>query len=289
MRRFPRRWRQQALAGTECQVGVQAQRSGGLGTDDAAELFEQGMGIDVAERPDGFAMPIEPAAKGVEAELAALRHLQRFEELAVAQEFGFLCRVVIAVGVVQGARRLRQVGRLGDIEHPAMGFAQLGQRDGRLARAGRADQHHGRRQAPHGFLGVVEDDGLVEQFELGARGVQPAQRHGLGGELGGIDIRLVIDLGLVDRRTAQEARLVVGMVLDDLESQAHRLAIVACELQEQPVAVVELRAVVGTDMQLLDIRTLEVAGFDGGADLGEGGLDPTNVKVLVLQEAHWAA
>ena len=268
---------------------MQAQRSGGLGADDAAELFEQGMGIDVAQRPGGVAMPIEPAAEGVETELAALRHLQRFQELAVAQEFGFLCRVVVAVGVVQGARRLRQVGRLGDIEHPAMGFTQLGQRDGCLARAGRADQHHGRRQAPHGFLGVVEDDGLVEQFELGARGVQPAQRHGLGGELGGIDSRLVIDLGLVDRRAAQEARLVVGVVLDDLESQAHRLAVVARELQQQPVAVVELGAVVAADVQLLDIRALEVAGFDGGAHLGEGGFDPTQVEVLVLQEAHGAA
>ena len=79
---------------------MQAQRPCGLGTDDAAELLEQGVGIDVAEGPGGVTVPIEPAAKGVEADLSALRHLQRFKELAVAQRTGFLCRVVVAMGVV---------------------------------------------------------------------------------------------------------------------------------------------------------------------------------------------
>ena len=63
MRRFARGRRQQALALAERQVVGQAQRPGGLRADDAAELLEQGMGIEVAERLGGGAMAVEPAAE----------------------------------------------------------------------------------------------------------------------------------------------------------------------------------------------------------------------------------
>ena len=118
MRRLASGGRQQALALAELEVLGQAQRSGGLRADDATEFFEQGVGIEVAERLGSGAVAVEPAAEGIEADLPAGRHLQGFEELAVAQKLRFLVRVLVAVRVVQRARRLREVGRLGDVQHP---------------------------------------------------------------------------------------------------------------------------------------------------------------------------
>ena len=109
---------------------------------------------------------------------------------------------------------------------------------------------------------------------------------GLGAGLGRLDVRLVLDLRLVHRRAAQEAGLLVGVVLDHLQRQAHRLATEAGELQQQPVAVVQLGAVVAADMQLLDVRALEVTGLDGRANLDKGGLHTLEVEVLVLEQAH---
>jgi hypothetical protein len=76
------------------------------------------------------------------------------------QQLGLPCRVVVSMGVVQGARRRRQVGRLAEVEHPALGFTPLGQRNGRLARSCRADPHHRRRRSPQRVLGVIENAGL---------------------------------------------------------------------------------------------------------------------------------
>lgn len=104
--------------------------------------------------------------------------------------------------------------------------------------------------------------------------------------------RFALDAGFVHHRTAQEARALVGVVLDHLQRQADGLgaafglrALDARELQQQPVRVVELRAVVRPRIEL-DIGRAEVAGLDGGLDLVEGGLDAAEIQVLVLQQAH---
>jgi hypothetical protein len=68
---------------------------------------------------------------------------------------------------------------------------------------------------------------------------------------------LAFDLGFVDRRAAQEARALVGLVLDDLRRQADGFALSratgfdARELQQQPVGVVQPGPVVRAGMQLL--------------------------------------
>lgn len=104
------------------------------------------------------------------------------------------------MGVVQDARRLGQVSVERDIQHPAFGLTHFGQRDGRLARTGGAHHHHGRGQAMHCLLGVVEHDGFVQQFKFVSPGMQPFQRQGVmvGLRNGGIgQHRFVLDLGLV--------------------------------------------------------------------------------------------
>ena len=136
VRSFARGTSQQRLARAQRQVIRQGQRSFHLGADDAAELFEQGMCVQSAERvANTLAMALEPGPKCRECDLAPGRHAQGLDELAVAQEAGLLCRVLITVGVVHGAGRLGQIGRLRDIEDTALGVAHLGQRDGRLAGA----------------------------------------------------------------------------------------------------------------------------------------------------------
>ena len=278
VRGLPRGRRQQALARPECKVVGQAQWTRGLGADHAAKLLEQRMGVDLAQRLGGNPVPVEPATEGVEVKLAASRDAQRLEKLAVAQELGLLLRVFVAQRAVQRTRRLRQEGRLGDVEHPASRLAQLGQGHRGLARAGRAHQHHWRGQPAHGFLCIVEDDGLVQQFELVAAGMQPAQRRGIGlGRARCRDRRFAVDLGLVHRRATQEARLVVSVVLDHLQRQAHRLAAVTGKLQQQAVAVVELGAVVSALVQLLDVWALEVIGLYRRLHLGKRRLDAPQV------------
>lgn len=51
-------------------------------------------------------------------------------------ELGLLVGVLVAVGVIERARRLREVGGLRDVQHPALRLAQLGHCDGSLARTG---------------------------------------------------------------------------------------------------------------------------------------------------------
>jgi hypothetical protein len=54
--------------------------------------------------------------------------------------------------------------------------------------------------------------------------MHPAQRHGASRRrrVGRLCRRLAIDLGLVDHRPAQEARFLVGVILNDLQRQTNR-------------------------------------------------------------------
>ena len=287
VRRLARAHRQQGLARTQRQVVGQAQGTTRLRADDAAKLLEQGMGIEATQGPGRSAVALEPGAEGGEAHFPPRRHLQRLEKLAVAEKVDLLRRILITVGVVQSARGLRQVGRQRDVEHPAFGFTQLGQRDGCLSGAGRADDDHRRRQPRHGVLRVVEHDRFVEQFELCSARVQPVQRQAIERrDRGGIGRGLALDLGFVHRRAAQEAGALVGVVLDHLQRQAYRLAADAGELQQQPVGIVELGPVEGAGMQLLHISAAEVARLDSGAHLVESRAHAAQVKVFVLEQAH---
>jgi len=99
--RFARRGRQQTLARAARQVVGQAQRPGSLRADDAAELFEERVGVDITQRHGGRAVAVEPDLEGAEAELSAGRHTKGFDEFAQAQEVGLLVRVLVAVGVIQ--------------------------------------------------------------------------------------------------------------------------------------------------------------------------------------------
>ena len=98
-------------------------------------------------------------------------------------------------------------------------------------------------------------------------GVASAAGRGAGSEAGSRSI-LASSTGFA----AQEPRLLVGVVFDHLECQADRLATESGELQQQSVAVVQLGPVVMAVVQLLHVGALEVAAFDGGANLGESRL-----------------
>ena len=72
------------------------------------------------------------------------------------------------------------------------------------------------------------------------------------------------------------------MIFDHLQRQAHRLARVLGKLQQQPVAVVQLGAVVAAAVQLLHVGALEIPCFDGRTHLGKRGLDPSQIEISVL-------
>ena len=82
----------------------------------------------------------------------------------------------------------------------------------------------------------------------------------------GIGNRLVLDLGFVDHRAAQEAAAVVSVGLDHFQRKAHRLRLAihshTGELKQQPVGVVELCAVVGAAVELLDVGRPKIICFN---------------------------
>ena len=239
MRGDARRRAQQRLARAQRQVSGQIQRPLRACADDAAKLFKQRVRIQLPQgAPQGLAVPLKPAHEGGECHLTPAWHPQRFHQLAVAQKLGLLRRVVITMGFIQGARRLRQIGRVRDVKHLARSIPQLGQRDGCFAGSSGTHDHDRGRQATHRLLRVVKQDRLVKQLEFGVPGLQPAQGHGacqvLGawrtgsawrgvwgvcgvcGAFGGFRQRgrcqcyrcqrgrFQFDFGLIDRHTAQE-------------------------------------------------------------------------------------
>jgi hypothetical protein len=119
--------------------------------------------------------------------------------------------------------------------------------------------------------------------------VQPPQRQGIGNmwARGGIgQCRLAVDLALVHCGAAQETRLLVGVIRNHLQREAHRFVATAGELQQQPVGVVELGAPVRSGREFLDIGAAKVTRFDGGTKLGKGGLHTAGVEIFVEQQAH---
>jgi hypothetical protein len=149
---------------------------------------------------------------------------------------------------------LREVARVRDVEHLAFGVLELFEGQRRLAAAGAADDDQRRRLAIDRLLRVVEGDRLVEQMNRRPFRVQVAHRLGFADRR---RRRRCRDPALVDRRAAQEARLVVIVIGDHLEHQRADLVAVANQREQQPVGVVEAGAVelaVAEIDQLLDLR-----------------------------------
>ena len=275
--------RKDRLAHAQRQVVGAAQHPAGTGGDHAADLLEGLMRVDVAE---SLPHAREPRREVAPARLAPGRHADRFDELAEGQEARVLAGVLEAVGVVQVARTLRQVGRVRDVEHLALGVLELFQRQRGLAAAGAADQDQGRRPAVDRLLRVVEGQRLVEQVDRGVLGVQVAQRLRLAHR--GIDVGIG-DLRLVDLRAAQEARLVVGVVGDHLQHQHAGLVTVAQQREQQAVGVVEARAVIGAATgadQLLHLRRTKIPARQRLADLGVGRAHARGVESRVFENLH---
>ena len=91
------------------------------------------------ELPERLPHASEPAGEIAPARLAARRHADRFDELAVGEENGLLAAVLEAVGVIEVAGTLREVTGVRDVKHLAFGVLEFlkGQRG--LAAAGAAD------------------------------------------------------------------------------------------------------------------------------------------------------
>ena len=139
------------------------------------------------------------------------RHAQALQELPVGQEIRILPAVLEAVAVVEVAGAAGEIGRVGDVEHLALGVLELFQRQRRLATARAADDDQRRGQAIDRLLRVVEGNHLVEQVNVAAVRVDVTHRHRFAGGRRGVDRR---NLLLVDRGAAQKARAVVSMLLD---------------------------------------------------------------------------
>ena len=154
------------------------------------------MRVDALER---LLLAGKPVGEIAPPRLAPGRHAQALNELPVGEEIRFLPAVLEAVAVVQVAGTLGQIGRMGDVEHLALGVLELLQCQRRLATAGAADHDQGRRQTIDRFLGVVEGNHLVEQVNVASRGVDVTHGQGFRSGCRGVDVR---NLLLVDDRAA---------------------------------------------------------------------------------------
>ena len=128
--------REDRLAHTERQIIFAAQYAARVGGDNAANFLERLMPVDVLEN---LAHAREPAGEIAPEGFAPRRHADGFDEFAVGEKHCFLPRVFEAVGVIQAARTLRQIGGMGDVQHFALGMFELLQRQCSLAAAGAAD------------------------------------------------------------------------------------------------------------------------------------------------------
>ena len=123
-------------------------------------------------------------------------------------------------------------------------------------------------------------------MDLGALGVDVTDGLGLADGLGGVEGGQLV---LVDRRAAQEAGLLVGMVENHVEGQHANLVAMANEGEEQAIGQVETGPVEATGTpgsQLLHVRRSEVAALQGRLQLLVGRLDLSGVEIAVLQYPH---
>jgi hypothetical protein len=275
--------RKDRLTNAERQIGLAREDATGAGSEDAADLLEDLMAIELAE---GLPHPPEPAGEVAPGGFASRRHVDRFDELAIGEENGFLPRMLETVGEIEIAGTLREVTRVGDVEHLAFGVLELFEGQRGLAATGAADDDQRRRLAIDGLLRVVERDRLVEQMDRRALRVQVTHRQRFTNRFVGVDVG---NPGLVDRRAAQKTRLVVIVIGDHFQHQRAHLVAVANQRKQQAVGVIELRPVelaVAEIDELLDLRRTKIVPGDGIDDPAVAGLDARGVEVGVFKNLH---
>ena len=94
----------------------------------------------------------------------------------------------------------------------------------------------------------------------------------------------VWQLRLIDRCTPEEARFLVGVLVNHFQRQTHGFLPVAHEQQQQTVGVVQPRPVGLALRELLDIRAAKIAPFDRLSDFGKLLFHPAGVEISVRQK-----
>ena len=122
--------------------------------------------------------------------------------------------------------------------------------------------------------------------------MQPGQQDRIGGGyilhqgVCGRHIRGLLDLAGIDPRATQKSGFFIGVVVDDFEKQADRLAAVADELHEQPALVVQFGPPVRRRRQLSDPCGAKILARDGRADPRQRLLQAVSVQPLIGQDSH---
>src|SRR5208337_444126 len=98
--------REQGLPHAQRLIVGAGQWHGRRGAEDAAEFFEQGMRVRLAQFASQAAAPaFEPGAKRREADFDALGNRDRIDEFTETHEFDVLRRILVAVCAVEPALR----------------------------------------------------------------------------------------------------------------------------------------------------------------------------------------
>ncbi len=187
-------------------------------------------------------------------------------------------RVVEVAGVAGEERRARHVQEIARDE------LHLLERERGLAASGRAHDDERGRQSEERLLRVVEAQHLVKEVEARVRRVDEAERREL--VLGRAAAAERLELRFVHPRAAQEARLLVGVVLDHLEQERVALAVPAGEAEEQPVRVVELRPVVALAAELLDIGRVQVVALQHRDHFLVAGAHRGRIEIAMDEDFH---
>ncbi len=190
------------------------------------------------------------------------------------------------VRIVEVAGILGEVGRVSDVQHLAFRMLHFLQCQRGLAAAGAADHDQRRRLAIDRFLCIVERNRFVQQMDGATFGMQIAHRLRIAHGFGHIAIG---NPGLVDRRTAQETRLVVIVMRDDFQHQRAHLIVMAHQREQQPIGAIELGPVelaVSQVREFLDLGGVKVVAGDGFGHLAVGGLDARRVEADVFENFH---
>ncbi|OGA79857.1 MAG: hypothetical protein A3G81_05120 [Betaproteobacteria bacterium RIFCSPLOWO2_12_FULL_65_14] len=226
----------------------------------------------------------QPVAERAKFQFPARRHPDRLDQFPEREKLDVLLLAIPAVREIKIARVPGQEGRPGDVEHVARDVLHLLQRERGLAAPGRADDRERRRQPVKCLLGSVEGEHLVQQVEARVRGVDVGkcgqfrvlQRRGFHRR----------ELRFVHLCSAQEARFLVGVVLDDLQQQSVTLAAVARDAEQQAVRVVEPGAVQIAVRELLHFGRAEVVAGEHLDHLLVAGADAVRIEVAMDKDFH---
>ena len=228
----------------------------------------------------------KPAGKVAPACLSPRRDMNRLDEFAVREKYRILPGVLKTVGVVQIAGTLRQKSGVGNVKHLAFGMLELLQRQRRFAAACAADHNQRCGLAIDGILRVVKRNRLVEQVNRRPLRVQITHWLRFLDRLIGLDIG---DFALVDRRTAQKARLVVIVIGDHLQHQRTHLVAMANQREQQPVSAIQpgpVKLAVAEIGQLFNLGGPKIQTRNRVRHFAITGLDARNIQTGVFENFH---